>query len=71
MTNEQENHLQSIKNSFTELVDAKYRKGQAEHGGDLASMDILKLIDCTIDEAIDQVVYLLTLRQSILDSDLY
>ena len=48
--------------SFNSLVDAKYRKGQAEHGGDLFKKTKLELIDFTIDEAIDQVVYLLTLK---------
>lgn len=60
MTPEQENHLQSIKDEFVSLVDAKYRKGQAEHGGDLMEKD--GILDMAIEEAIDLVVYLLTLK---------
>lgn len=68
MTEAQERHLQEIKTEFMRLVDSKYRKGQAEHGGDLFSLSDLKLLECAIDEAIDQVVYLLTLRQNIVDA---
>lgn len=66
MTSEQEKHLISIKKSFDIRVDKKYRKGQEEHGGNLYDMSMLDLIDNTINEAIDQVVYLLTLRNSML-----
>lgn len=62
MTPEQEQHLKLIKDSFQVLVDKKYRKGQQEHGGDLFNMSSLKLVDNAIDEAIDQIVYLFTLR---------
>jgi hypothetical protein len=65
MTREQEKHLLDIKLAFNVLVDAKYRKGQKEHGGNLIEMDLEKLLDCAIDEAIDQVVYLLTMKQKI------
>lgn len=68
MTEAQERHLHEIKTEFVRLVDSKYRKGQAEHGGDLFKLSDLKLIECAIDEAIDQVVYLLTLRQNMIDA---
>ena len=63
MTNEQEEHLIRIKTDFVTLVDKKYRAGQKEHGGDLW----LKtgMIDMAIDEAIDQVTYLLTLKEQL------
>lgn len=60
-----EDHLESIKIHFISLVDAKYRKGQKEHGGHLWNNPAEKLLDFAIDEAIDQVVYLLTLREII------
>lgn len=63
MTPDQEAHLARVKKAFVELVDVKYRKGQAEHGGDLHRVETLRLIDFAIDEAIDQVVYLLTIRE--------
>ena len=66
MTPQQEKHLRSIKRDFSNLVDSKYRKGQEEHGGNLFEMPLLDLVDNSINEAIDQVVYLLTLRNRIL-----
>jgi len=68
MTPGQEKHLQEIKNKFIELVDVKYRKGQEEHGGNLFDVYPVQLLDNAIDEAIDQVVYLLTLRRSLVSS---
>ena len=63
MTDEQEKHLLYIKQSLNTMVDSKYRKGQEEHGGNLFDMNIEKLLDNAIFEAIDQVVYLLTMRR--------
>jgi hypothetical protein len=65
MTPQQEKHLRKIKERFSTLVDDKYRKGQKEHGGDLFEKNKIFLVDCAIDEAIDQVVYLLTLKDLI------
>lgn len=65
MTAPQEDHLSRLKTEFTALVDAKYRKGQKEHGGDLYQKQTHYLLDMAIDEAIDQVVYLLTLREQL------
>ena len=66
MTEHQERHLAFIKGEFSRLADLKYRKGQKEHGGNLT--DKRGLIDMAIDEAIDQVQYLLSLKQQIIDS---
>jgi hypothetical protein len=65
MSPAQEAHLAFIKTHFSNLVDKKYRKGAKEHGGDLWGKDQLVLLDAAIDEAIDQVTYLLTLRDRI------
>lgn len=65
MTPEQEAHLRTVKIDFYSIVDAKYRKGQEEHGGDLTDMPVLKLIDSAIEEAVDQFVYLTTLRHKL------
>ena len=62
MTQDQEIHLARIKNIFRDLADTKYRVGQAEHGGNLFDMASQDLLDNAINEAIDQVVYLLTLK---------
>ena len=69
MNKEQEKHLQRVKDVFETSVDAKYRAGQKEHGGDLW----LKagLIDMAIDEAIDQVVYLMTLKDQLNSGEYY
>ena len=65
MTKQQEASLQSIKDRFVKWVDKKYRKGQKEHGGNLWKKN--GLIDMAIDEAVDQVVYLIYLRDQIED----
>ncbi len=65
MTPEQEAHLDSIKNEFSSLVDFKYRKGQREHGGNLFDLTTVELVDMAIEEAIDQVVYLLSVKAKI------
>lgn len=63
MTEEQEKHLQFIKDEFCEAVDKKYRAGQAEHGGDLW----LKrgILDMALEECIDFWVYIRTLKQQL------
>lgn len=63
MTQEQEQHLQSIKDWFTTEVDKKYRAGQKEHGGDLWLKS--GIIDMAIEEVLDMAVYLTTLKSQI------
>lgn len=63
MTPEQEQNLLEIKELFSSLVDHKYRNGQREHGGNLWTKK--GLIDMAIDEAIDQVTYLICLKRQI------
>jgi len=60
MTEQQIKHLTEIKNRFSELVSSKYKKGAEEHGGFLP--DKPGLIDMAIEEAVDQFVYLHTLK---------
>ena len=62
MTPAQEMHLSSIKRRAVELIDRKYRRGQAEHGGDLWDLSVEALVADAIDEAVDQLVYLLTIK---------
>jgi hypothetical protein len=68
MRKSQEIHLKEIKERFLALVDKKYRKGAKEHGGELR--DVQGIIDMAIEEAIDQVTYLFTLKDQ-LDSGNY
>ena len=67
MSPSQEANLKYIKAAFAHMVEGKYRTGDAEHQGDLTSLPITTLLDHAIDEAIDQVVYLLTLRRALGD----
>jgi len=62
MSDDQEAHLKFIKYMFGALADPKFRKGAAEHQTLLHETDPDKLLDFAIEEAIDQVVYLLTLK---------
>lgn len=48
-----------IKDKFCELVDTKYRKGQAQHGGNLWTKEMATQI---LDEAIDLFTYAITLN---------
>lgn len=67
MTPEQEQHLYDIKELFVGMVDKKYRRGQAEHGGDLFAKNEIDLLDMAIEETIDQFVYLITARNKLLE----
>lgn len=61
MTADQESHLLAIKRTFLEDVDAKYRAGQAEHGGDLwKKTGVLEML---MDECVDFYVYAYVLRE--------
>jgi hypothetical protein len=65
MNDAQETHLRAVKCAFVELADKKYRKGAEEHGDKLLTNSPLELLDMAIDEAIDQVIYLLTLKATL------
>lgn len=58
-----ESHLNWILKEQAGLTDPKYRKGQREHGEHLYEKSVDYLLRQSIDEAIDQNVYLLTLQQ--------
>lgn len=61
MTALHEAHLARILNTFTQDARAKYAKGQREHGGNL--WETPGILDHAIEEAIDLVVYLYTLKE--------
>lgn len=67
MTETQEKHLQEIVRLSGELIEMKYRKGQEEHGGNLFDLSASDLCDQAIMEAIDQMVYLITLKSKLTD----
>ena len=62
MTVDQERHLARIKSRMSQLLDAKYRLGQAEHQSNLFEDRILPMM---LDEVIDMVAYGLTLEEHI------
>ena len=62
----EEEHLARVTADAIRLIDAKYRKGAAEHHGELLQVPALEILDQAIDEAIDQVVYLLSLKEKLL-----
>lgn len=66
MTEPQETHLAEIKAHFLREVDAKYRAGQREHGGDLFRKNISALIREIKQEAVDLYVYADSLESLIL-----
>lgn len=59
-------HIDSITANFKELATSKYFKGAKEHGGNLWEKS--GLIDEAISEAIDQVIYLITLKSQLNDN---
>ena len=63
MTQEHDAHCEGIVDRFAADFRTKYRKGQAEHGGKMW----LKpgMLDHAIEEAIDLVCYLYTLRDQL------
>lgn len=69
MMPEQEDHIQSIVDRFAVEADRKYRKGQAEHGGNLWDLPSRTLLDFAIEETIDQFIYLTTLKDKLRRSD--
>ncbi len=69
LTPKQEAHLNRIKQQFAEITDPKFRKGAEEHDTDLEEQPASLLLDFAIEEAIDQVVYLLTLKQVMEDKN--
>jgi len=63
---ENEEHLEKILYSFVDIAKEKYRRGVEKHGGNLWLKS--DLIDQAIEEAIDQVFYLFSLKGQINES---
>lgn len=64
MSEESERHLSEILRASSAWIEQKYREGNAEHGGgNLTDMSAEQLVDEAINEAVDQMVFLLTLKQ--------
>lgn len=67
MDAQHEAHLKRIVDRFSADVSAKYRKGQAEHGGNLWQKG--GMIDFAIEEVIDLAVYLYTLKEQVEEAE--
>jgi hypothetical protein len=63
MPPECERHLRRVKRRILARLDRKYRAGQREHGGHLWAKR--GLIDDALDEVIDLVVYLESLKEQL------
>ena len=62
LTKADQDHITHIQSEFTTLVEKKYVRGIEEHGGHLWEKPMERE---ALDEAIDQVTYLITLRDQI------
>lgn len=62
LTEQDDELLFDILDSFDNKAEKKFKRGKAEHGGFLGDMTPLQLLDNAIDETIDQYTYLYTLR---------
>jgi len=73
MNDRQEEHLAWLVTEVAKRLDGKFRSGDAEHGGPgIRDLPHSVLLDHAIEEALDQLAYLLTLRrQTDLASTLY
>jgi hypothetical protein len=66
MTEEQNNHLTGLLEWLTPYLSSKYIKGAEEHKTVLhRDYTAKQLADMAIEEAIDQLVYLYTLRSKL------
>jgi hypothetical protein len=65
MTTAQKGHLLRLLRQADALMADKYTRGAEEHGGLLSDKPITELLNCAIEEAVDQLTYLLTLREKL------
>lgn len=64
MTPEHEAHLAHLKKEICADLDAKYRAGQVEHGGNIWEKP--GMLEHAIEEVLDMCVYLYVLRDQML-----
>ena len=58
-------HIKRVIREFAAEASEKYVNGQIEHGGYLPSMGVSVILNHAIEEAIDMVVYLYSVREII------
>jgi len=62
MNLEQYEHAKEIAETFSRMLLEKYERGAKEHGTLLWQHTDDELLDYAIEEAVDQAVYLLTIK---------
>lgn len=65
MTERSAKHLDRLLDEAATRIRIKYTQGNLEHGGDLLDKGLIGLVDEAVNEAVDQLVYLLTLREKL------
>lgn len=66
MTETQKQHLNRILDTTHSMLADKYVKGAKEHDSDLSQDYTLEqILDMAIEEAIDQITYLLTAKEKL------
>lgn len=63
MTEDQVVHVTAIIQDFKDKCFKKYEIGAAEHGSNVWDMNVLRLLEEGMSEAIDQYVYLYTAKE--------
>lgn len=66
LSDRQKAHVARVKRNFAALMEQKYERGAVEHKGELEDLPIDGLLQQALEEAIDQVVYLMTARDALL-----
>ena len=65
--NQQREHALAIADRFGQMIVEKYKRGQEVNGGNL--WEKTDLIDKALEEVTDLAIYLLTLRQQLVESE--
>lgn len=65
LTEKQLEHIEEILGWFNSTMPPKYTKGATEHGGDIRDLTPIVLVENALEEALDNIVYLLTLREKL------
>lgn len=63
MSKAQEDHIYDLRAEFNHRMPKKYRAGALEHPGNIWELPMDTLLDEAISEAIDQYVYLMTIKK--------
>ena len=65
-THAQITHAETIGQDFAKEQYSKYLAGAEQHGGDIHDLTALQLVEMALEEAIDQYVYIHTLREKLI-----